>query len=98
MRNRKGIISPKTHRQVACVQPGGLATSPGCGKLVSEGDTYMTIHLPKDLETSIQSAVITGRFASVDDAMAEAARLLLQKHNLLTPAANGDALPDPVIG
>jgi Arc/MetJ-type ribon-helix-helix transcriptional regulator len=37
----------------------------------------MTIHLPNDLETSIQAAVQSGRFASVDDAMAEAARLLL---------------------
>jgi Arc/MetJ-type ribon-helix-helix transcriptional regulator len=38
----------------------------------------MTIHLPNDLETSIQAAVQSGRFASVDDAMAEAARLLLR--------------------
>jgi Arc/MetJ-type ribon-helix-helix transcriptional regulator len=37
----------------------------------------MTIHLPNDLETLIQAAVQSGRFASVDDAMAEAARLLL---------------------
>jgi Arc/MetJ-type ribon-helix-helix transcriptional regulator len=37
----------------------------------------MTIHLPNDLEASIQAAVQNGRFASVDDAMAEAARLLL---------------------
>jgi hypothetical protein len=36
----------------------------------------MTIHLPNDLEASIQAAVRSGRFASVDDAMAEAARLL----------------------
>jgi Arc/MetJ-type ribon-helix-helix transcriptional regulator len=38
----------------------------------------MTIHLPNDLESSIQAAVDAGRFASVDAAMAEAARLLLQ--------------------
>jgi Arc/MetJ-type ribon-helix-helix transcriptional regulator len=38
----------------------------------------MTIHLPDDLERSIQAAVQSGRFASVDDAMAEAARLLLR--------------------
>src|SRR3954447_17660605 len=37
----------------------------------------MTINLPKDVETSIQAAVLSGRFASMDDAMAEAARLLL---------------------
>jgi Arc/MetJ-type ribon-helix-helix transcriptional regulator len=39
----------------------------------------MKIHLPYDLETSIQTAVRNGRFASVDDAMAEAARLLLRE-------------------
>jgi Arc/MetJ-type ribon-helix-helix transcriptional regulator len=38
----------------------------------------MTIHLPNGLETSMQAAVQSGRFASVDDAMAEAARLLLR--------------------
>jgi hypothetical protein len=61
----------------------------------------MTIHLPHDLESSIQTAVRNGRFASVDDAMAEAARLLLQK---LTPgqpqpqpSTNGGT-PDPVLG
>jgi Arc/MetJ-type ribon-helix-helix transcriptional regulator len=39
----------------------------------------MTIHLPKELENSIRSEVRRGRFASVDDAMAEAARLLLRQ-------------------
>lgn len=39
----------------------------------------MTIHLPNDLESSIQAAVYSGRFASVDDAMAAAARLLLRE-------------------
>ena len=38
----------------------------------------MTIHLPEDLERSIRGEVLSGRFESVDDAMAEAARLLLQ--------------------
>jgi Arc/MetJ-type ribon-helix-helix transcriptional regulator len=37
----------------------------------------MTIHLPEDLESSIRAEVEGGRFASVDEAMAEAARLLL---------------------
>ena len=37
----------------------------------------MTIHLPTDLENNILAAVHSGRFASVDDAMAEAVRLLL---------------------
>src|SRR3954454_9553565 len=37
----------------------------------------MTIKLPEDIEASIQSAVLSGHFASIDDAMAEASRLLL---------------------
>ena len=39
----------------------------------------MAITLPNDLERSIEEAVHNGRFASVDDAMAEAARLLLRE-------------------
>jgi Arc/MetJ-type ribon-helix-helix transcriptional regulator len=42
----------------------------------------MTIHLPEDLERSIRDEVLSGRFASLDDAMAEAARLLLQTREL----------------
>jgi Arc/MetJ-type ribon-helix-helix transcriptional regulator len=38
----------------------------------------MTIILPPDLERSIEAAVHIGHFASVDAAMAEAARLLLR--------------------
>ena len=39
----------------------------------------MTIHLPHDLESSILAEVRRGHFASVDEAMAEAARLLLRQ-------------------
>lgn len=39
----------------------------------------MTIILPNELESRLQEAVQSGRFASVDDAMAEAARLLLRE-------------------
>jgi Arc/MetJ-type ribon-helix-helix transcriptional regulator len=42
----------------------------------------MTIHLADDLETSIRSLVRDGRFASFDDAMSEAARLLLRQQPL----------------
>ena len=38
----------------------------------------MEITLPNDLERRVQSAVQTGRFASIDDAMTEAARMLLR--------------------
>jgi Arc/MetJ-type ribon-helix-helix transcriptional regulator len=41
----------------------------------------MTIHLPPELERSIEAVVNSGRFASVDDAMAEAARLLLRQES-----------------
>ncbi len=39
----------------------------------------MTIHLPPDMESSIQAAIHNGRFASVDAAMTEAASLLLRQ-------------------
>jgi Arc/MetJ-type ribon-helix-helix transcriptional regulator len=39
----------------------------------------MTIQLPENLESSILAAVHSGRYASLDDAMAEAASLLLQR-------------------
>jgi Arc/MetJ-type ribon-helix-helix transcriptional regulator len=52
----------------------------------------MTIHLPHDLESSIQAAVQNGRFASVDAAMAEAARLLLHE------ISQGQPVPKPAAG
>jgi Arc/MetJ-type ribon-helix-helix transcriptional regulator len=61
----------------------------------------MTIHLPHDLESSIQSAVHNGLFASVDDAMAKAARLLLQEisHGRVEASPIGAAPPpDPLLG
>ena len=60
----------------------------------------MTIHLPNDLETSIQAAVQSGRFASVDDAMAEAARLLLRTITQEPkPSSTKTAAPsDPLLG
>jgi Arc/MetJ-type ribon-helix-helix transcriptional regulator len=38
----------------------------------------MTIHLPSDLEDSLRAEVSSRHFASLDDAMAEAVRLLLR--------------------
>ncbi len=61
----------------------------------------MTIHLPNDLEKSIHAVVHSGRFGSVDEAMAEAARLLLRELNekpQYAAAANADASPDPLLG
>lgn len=38
----------------------------------------MTVHLPSDLEIYVQGQVARGRFASQDEAIAEAVRLLRQ--------------------
>jgi putative addiction module CopG family antidote len=40
----------------------------------------MTIHLPEDLERYLHSELQSGRFASRDEAISEAVRLLRQKH------------------
>jgi Arc/MetJ-type ribon-helix-helix transcriptional regulator len=61
----------------------------------------MTIHLPQDLESSLQAAVHSSHFASVDDAMAEVARLLLRElklGRLPLPPARDDQPSDPVLG
>lgn len=61
----------------------------------------MTIHLHHDLESSIRTAVHNGRFASVDDAMAEAARLLFREINQARPEPKPSATnasPDPLLG
>ena len=39
----------------------------------------MTIHLPKDVESSINAEVLNGRFTSPDDAIATAWRSFLQR-------------------
>jgi Arc/MetJ-type ribon-helix-helix transcriptional regulator len=54
----------------------------------------MTIHLPPDLERSIEAVVNSGRFASVDDAMAEAARLLLRQEIQQPQPANTAGVTD----
>lgn len=61
----------------------------------------MTIHLPEDLESSIRAEVHGGQFASVDEAMAEAVRLLLRElkqGHRSAKAADAEARPDPVLG
>jgi putative addiction module CopG family antidote len=40
----------------------------------------MTVHLPEDLERYVLSEVQHGRFASADEAVCEAVRLLRQQH------------------
>jgi Arc/MetJ-type ribon-helix-helix transcriptional regulator len=62
----------------------------------------MTITIPPEVEKSLLAAVQSGRFASVDEAMAEAARLLLRelsrKQPAPSPANAGDETPDPWLG
>lgn len=48
----------------------------------------MTIHLPKDLDRSIQSVVRSGRFASADQMVAEIVRAYLQSHQRPDEGAN----------
>jgi Arc/MetJ-type ribon-helix-helix transcriptional regulator len=63
----------------------------------------MTIHLPPHIQSSIQDAVNRGQFASMDEAMTEAARLLLSELNRKQPPAAfppdaGEETPDPILG
>jgi Arc/MetJ-type ribon-helix-helix transcriptional regulator len=59
----------------------------------------MTIQLPPDVERNILAQVHSGRFASVDDAMAEAARLLLREIQQEQPTTTvAKASPDPILG
>ena len=39
----------------------------------------MTVHLPQDIERSLEAAVQSGRFATLDEAKTKAAHLLLQE-------------------
>ncbi len=52
----------------------------------------MTIHLPEDLESSVRSLVRGGRYASVDEAMADAARLLLGQQPPKKPMTENELL------
>lgn len=62
----------------------------------------MIVNLPSDLESRLKAAVQSGRFTSVDDAMAEAARLLLrelgQGQQEKPPGDANDPGPDPFLG
>jgi Arc/MetJ-type ribon-helix-helix transcriptional regulator len=51
----------------------------------------MTINLPPTVENSLRDAVHSGQFASMDDAMTEAARLLLERLESLPAKKPGEA-------
>lgn len=57
----------------------------------------MTIHLPKDLESSIRAEVLSGHFASEEDFVTAAVREYLRQHG--TPQAEtAVADRDPLLG
>lgn len=56
----------------------------------------MAIHLPKDVERSIQAAVLSGRFASVDDAVAAAWRSFQRRKTKSAKAAAKPLTADEV--
>jgi Arc/MetJ-type ribon-helix-helix transcriptional regulator len=63
----------------------------------------MTIQLPPHIENSIHAAVHSGRYASLDAAMTEAATLLVQRleqeqAQAKPSAAATDTPPDPLFG
>jgi Arc/MetJ-type ribon-helix-helix transcriptional regulator len=58
----------------------------------------MMIRLPKDLESRVEAAVESGRFASVDDAMIEAARLLLREVERTTAATAPTSEKEAALG
>jgi Arc/MetJ-type ribon-helix-helix transcriptional regulator len=52
----------------------------------------MTIHLPKDVESSIEAAVHSGHFASIDDAHAETWRCFQRQQVPQHTKSGGDNL------
>lgn len=58
----------------------------------------MTIELPIDLECSVAAIVQSGRFPSIDDAMAEAVRLLLRQVGPVGRVSTVEPGCDPILG
>ena len=56
----------------------------------------MKFRIPVDLETTIRAAVQGGRFASVDEAMTEAARMLVRE--LTSEPADAPEPANPLLG
>ena len=63
-----------------------LAHRTDCDILKLREKLYMTIHLPKDLESSIRAEVLSGHFASEDDLVAAAVRAYLCQRTEEPPA------------
>ncbi|MFO0958914.1 MAG: ribbon-helix-helix domain-containing protein [Isosphaeraceae bacterium] len=63
----------------------------------------MTIQLPNELESRVQAVVHSGRFASMNEAITEAVRLLLREVDRVPAQANPgashpEAGADPLLG
>ncbi len=52
----------------------------------------MTIHLPKDLESSVRAEVLSGHFASEDDLVATAVRAYLRQKPNEQPSATSSSM------
>ncbi len=52
----------------------------------------MTIHLPKELESSVQEAVHSGHFASADDLVAQAVRSFLHRATQINAQAGSGSI------
>jgi putative addiction module CopG family antidote len=52
----------------------------------------MTIHLPQELEHYVKEIVLSGRFASEEEAIVEAVRLLRNKESAQPQASTGEVL------
>jgi Arc/MetJ-type ribon-helix-helix transcriptional regulator len=57
-------------------------------RILRRRDLAMTIHLPEDLENHVRSLVERGRFASEDEAVAEAVRAFLKQDQTPTNQPN----------
>lgn len=83
-------------------EPFALATNSPCATMSAKEGRNMNIQLPDNLENSVRSLVNGGRFTSVDEAMTEAARLLVNK--LANEPANvsvltgSEEMPDLLLG
>lgn len=58
----------------------------------------MTIQLPKDLESSVRAEVLSGHFASTDDAVAEIVREYFRRRTGRQPANPAAPQASPALG
>jgi Arc/MetJ-type ribon-helix-helix transcriptional regulator len=81
----QALTPPGTKRKHACGGPAWKCRRDVLGYL-QRSFCIMTIHLPKDVESSINAEVMSGHFASADDAIAAAWRAYLESRQGQSPA------------